>query len=230
MNSYPRLLKNQFILPITILVLSFIVLEYSTIDEQIQDLFYNFELKSWVIDKSDPIKHLLFYSGIKWLLGAIGISLIIKIIRHYRATKKVFHGHLIVVVSMIVIPLFISILKANTNTYCPGETLRYGGKYLHRPVFTPYPNDFKPDRPGKCYPGGHSSGGFSLMSLGVLARDRKKRLMGIFTGVLLGWTMGLYQMMKGDHFFGHTLITMLIAWIIILGLEKLFTPNAEDQS
>lgn len=222
MNTFPRLLKNKFILPILALVASLIILEYSNLDILIQDYFYNFDLNSWIIDKSEPVKRFIFYSGIKWALGALGLYFIFKIIQEYKKNKKILRPELIVVTSMIFIPLFISVLKANTNTYCPGETKRYGGKYIHVPVFSPYPSDFKPDRPGKCYPGGHSSGGFSLMSLGALSRDKKRKMLGVLTGLTLGWAMGLYQMMKGDHFFGHTVITMIIAWIMITGFEAIF--------
>ena len=33
--------------------------------------------------------------------------------------------------------------------------------------------------------------------------------------------MGIYKMMIGDHFSSHTILTMLIAWLIILINAKL---------
>ena len=33
--------------------------------------------------------------------------------------------------------------------------------------------------------------------------------------------MGTYKMLLGDHFLSHTIITMILAWIIILTIVKL---------
>lgn len=39
-------------------------------------------------------------------------------------------------------------------------------------------------------------------------------MMALSWALGLGWTMGLYQMLKGAHFFSHTLATMILAWIL----------------
>ncbi|HIP14233.1 MAG TPA: PAP2 family protein, partial [Sulfurimonas autotrophica] len=39
--------------------------------------------------------------------------------------------------------------------------------------------------------------------------------------MIVGWSMGLYKMIIGDHFFSHTLITMILAWFIILLIVKI---------
>ncbi|SFV54930.1 PAP2 family protein [hydrothermal vent metagenome] len=46
-------------------------------------------------------------------------------------------------------------------------------------------------------------------------------MIGFFTGMIIGWSMGLYKMMIGDHFLSHTLITMVLAWLIILIIAKI---------
>jgi membrane-associated PAP2 superfamily phosphatase len=36
----------------------------------------------------------------------------------------------------------------------------------------------------------------------------------------VGWSMGLYKMIIGDHFLSHTVITMILAWLIVLIIAK----------
>jgi len=33
---------------------------------------------------------------------------------------------------------------------------------------------------------------------------------------VIGWSMGTYKMLIGDHFLSHTTITMILAWLLIL--------------
>ncbi len=44
----------------------------------------------------------------------------------------------------------------------------------------------------------------------------------LITALIIGWSMGIYKMAIGDHFFlSHTLITMILAWLIILIIVKI---------
>jgi membrane-associated PAP2 superfamily phosphatase len=36
----------------------------------------------------------------------------------------------------------------------------------------------------------------------------------------LGWVLGSYNMVVGDRFLGHTVVTMLLSWLVVLVLEK----------
>ncbi|KAB7881964.1 PAP2 family protein, partial [Poseidonibacter ostreae] len=41
----------------------------------------------------------------------------------------------------------------------------------------------------------------------------------------VGWSMGTYKMLIGDHFLSHTIITMLIAWLLVLIIYKVTTAK-----
>ena len=43
-----------------------------------------------------------------------------------------------------------------------------------------------------------------------------------------GWVMGIYQMLKGAHFLSHTIVTMLIALIIVQVLAWLLRIHKPD--
>ena len=76
--------------------------------------------------------------------------------------------------------------------------------------------------PGKCFPAAHASAGFSLYGLAFLPTLQKHRYKIFVIVTVLGWTMGLYKMSFGDHFFSHTLVSMLLAWTIASGLATVF--------
>jgi membrane-associated PAP2 superfamily phosphatase len=45
----------------------------------------------------------------------------------------------------------------------------------------------------------------------------------------LAWSMGTYKMLIGDHFLSHTIVTMLLSWLIILMVAK-FVRNTRDET
>ncbi len=66
---------------------------------------------------------------------------------------------------------------------------------------------------GHCFPGGHASTGFALMTGFFVYRlvSKKYAYVFLFLGMSLGFIMGWGQMMRGAHFLSHNLWT---AWII----------------
>ena len=73
----------------------------------------------------------------------------------------------------------------------------------------------------KCWPAGHASGGFALLSLFFLFKTEKNRKKSIVFALIVGWSMGLYKMFVGDHFLSHTIITMVLSWLLILLIVKI---------
>ena len=54
------------------------------------------------------------------------------------------------------------------------------------------------------------------MSLYFLFFAQKNKKIALIVAISIGWIIGSYKMIIGDHFFSHTLITMIISWLIIL--------------
>ncbi|KXO85915.1 hypothetical protein AYK86_02485 [Acinetobacter venetianus] len=67
---------------------------------------------------------------------------------------------------------------------------------------------------GHCFPGGHASTGFALITGYFVYRlDQKGRAwFYLFASVILGFAMGWAQMMRGAHFLSHNLWT---GWICL---------------
>lgn len=209
---------------ITALLLSFCILFFglSTLDIQLQNLFYSFDTKEWILDKNAEPYAFVFYWGIKRLLivFAIVILVLLFLVKKYPALLPYRKGLLVVLLSAIIVPSVSVELKSLTNMPCPKHELHYGGDYPHTAVWERYETPYKSMKHIKCWPAGHASGGFALMSLFFLFRRRRNRYLALAGGVSLGWSMGIYKMLIGDHFFSHTLISMLLAWLLILLIVK----------
>lgn len=130
---------------------------------------------------------------------------------------------LVVVATLASGPALIGLGKVATNVFCPSEIRRYGGEVAHVTLCGSFADGDRPARRGRCFPAGHASGGFALMSLAGLARTRRGQAWGVAIGLAAGWIMGLYQMLKGAHYLSHTLVTMLVVWLVFLGWRHLFS-------
>ena len=217
-------INQQLVITFIVLLFSIIFFGISDADILLQDDFYNYSTHKWILDWGlEPYKF-IFYDGIKKLLIAFAISLLIALV-FFRKTKIVNdykRGLIIVILSAIFVPLIASSIKANTNMPCPKDEVRYGGVYPRTAVWQNYSQDFKlHHEKSKCWPAGHASGGFALLSLIFLFHKRKSKIIAGTTAIVIGWSMGLYKMVIGDHFLSHTVITMILAWLIILLITKM---------
>lgn len=103
--------------------------------------------------------------------------------------------------------------KSHTSVYCPVETTLYGGTQPHFLWFNNFNLLHKPGA-GRCWPGGHASGAFSLMALYFIARHhqwrhaRKVLVMTLTLGMLFGST----RVLQGWHYMSHTFWAGLVVW------------------
>ena len=210
---------------ISILLLIFVIgfFQFTNSDIMVQNYFYNFETKSWLIDKDEPILKLFLYDGLKKGLIIFGVFILILLIffRKKEFVKEYKKGLIILLLSSIFVPTIVGSLKAITNTPCPCNIEHFGGEYPDIKVFDKYPEDFIQKSKAKCWPAGHASGGFALMALFFFFKNPRNQFFGLIGAITLGWSMGTYKMLLGDHFLSHTIITMILAWIIILTIVKL---------
>ncbi|WP_226966493.1 phosphatase PAP2 family protein [Sulfurimonas sediminis] len=204
--------------------MSIIFFGITDVDLSLQDQFYNFSTHKWILFWGEQPYKFIFYDGIKKLLIAFAVSLLLALI-FFRKTKLVNdykRGMIIVILSAIFVPLIASSIKGETNMPCPKDEVRYGGVYPRTAVWQNYTPEFKlHHHKSKCWPAGHASGGFALLSLVFLFHKRRNKIIASAVALTIGWSMGLYKMLIGDHFFSHTVITMVLAWLIILLIAKI---------
>lgn len=189
------------------------------IDVWVQNHFFNPQTCEWIIVRGErPWLDFVLYDGIKKLL-IIGYSLLlIALIIGYknRWVRKYRREIIIMVLSGIFVPMTIVALKTLTNVPCPRDWHMYGGEYPHVGVFDPYPANFCQKSRIRCWPAGHASFGFSLLALIAIARTRRQRYAALIVSLGVAWSMGWYKILKGDHFLSHTLIAMVMGWLIVL--------------
>ena len=214
---------NRVIFYTALLLIFFIIFfGISDIDIKIQNYFYNFNTNSWILDRNLEPWHTVFYSGAKKALIIFGAILLLILIIFWRDKRlqEYKKGLIIVILSAIIVPLSIGFLKKTTNMPCPKNEIHYGGKMPRTSVWQKYKEPYNKMPHIACWPAGHASGGFALLSLYFLFKSKRKRRVAIIVALIVGWAMGLYKMLIGDHFFSHTVITMLIAWLLILIIAK----------
>ena len=136
-----------------------------------------------------------------------------------------------VVVSFALTTMFIHYFKSHTNVYCPIETTLYGGVQAKTDWFSNF-QLFHEAGKGRCWPGGHASGGFTLLALYFVAlryRWRYARVLLVCT-LLLGMIYGSTRVLQGWHFMSHTLWAGIIVWFCALLTALLFYGRAALQS
>lgn len=216
-------MTRQLALTALTLIMTVLLFNALDIDLWVQDHFYNAELQQWILDKDQKIARLIFYDGIKrvYIVFALALAVALVFFRNHTRIQAYRQGLLIVLLSSLAVPLVVGGLKSITHIPCPRHITHYNGSYPHVTLLSSYPANFETRAAARCFPAAHASGGFALLSLFFLFKTRRHKIMGLATAMTLGWSTGIYKMLIGDHFLSHTLVTMLLAWLIILTIAGL---------
>ena len=113
--------------------------------------------------------------------------------------------------SCVVGVLVVSSLKSVSATSCPWDLAAFGE---HARYVSHWDWRLRDGSSGHCFPAGHASAGFALVSGYFAFRERAPGiarawlLAGLFTGLLLG----IGQQMRGAHFMSHTLWAACACW------------------
>lgn len=141
------------------------------------------------------------------VLAAVLLSLLFARWRSWRRPL----GYL--VLAMGLATAIVTPLKTLTAIQCPWSLSEFGGTEAYVPLLGDRPAIMQP---GRCWPGGHASTGFSLFAVFFFLRDRRPRAARIALGVALaaGTVFSIGRMMQGAHFMSHNVWTLLLDWTI----------------
>ena len=214
-------LRNTLWPAVAVLLGVLLLAEFTPLDLWVQDACFDFATGQWRVDENASLPKALFYTGPKAVLIAFGLACIALLLGPAGWRRRLGLAHrrrelAAVIVCLGLGPYLTGVAKANTNMFCPYELTRYGGDVPYVKLFERFPEDARPERRGVCFPAGHASGGFALLALSGLAATRRGRLLGIAIGLAVGPWMGIYQMLKGAHYLRHTLITLVLMWLLFL--------------
>ncbi len=223
----PKKIDILIIADLVLICLSLWFLQTTNIDLEIQKYFFNFENKNWLIDRSEPIKKFVFYIFPKIVFGLIVTGFLLAAIIGFKnkSREKFYknrHRFLLIFLGLALIPLVGGNIKKFTNIYCPNQLEIYDGNRPYVKIFSNYPKNFIQEKNGQCFPAGHCVTGFALMILFFALSKKSQRILGLTSGIILGWITGLYQMAKGAHFFGDTLVSMLVCFLIAALLARIY--------
>ncbi|UQB24825.1 phosphatase PAP2 family protein [Pseudomonas syringae] len=229
-------------LPVLFALLVFVTFDLTNLDRRLSDLLFDSAAGLF------PIGHIRLFETIthKWariipnltgelaIIGAIA-SFVWPLLEKYRdsgltrlAVRARLEGplqfarrhrldFLFVTVAFALSTGMIHYLKSHTSVYCPVETTLYGGPQAHIEWFRNF-NLLHEAGAGRCWPGGHASGAFSLLALYFVARRycwrySKVLLAGI---LLLGMIYGTTRVLQGWHFMSHTFWAGIVVWLSTL--------------
>lgn len=143
-----------------------------------------------------------------WVL-CIGLAIVsnwIAILKPWRRLLTVF------VVMAGVAAFVVQTLKGASVHSCPWDIITFGGQALWFPLFETINHV---TGPGRCWPGGHASGGFAIIAGYFALRESKHQLARwmLAIGMAFGIVMSLVQMARGAHFLSHNLWSLWLVWV-----------------
>ena len=114
--------------------------------------------------------------------------------------------------AMVLGPLAVVVLKNTTSYPCPWDLHRYGGSAgIPTTVFA------VPTASGRCFPSGHSAGGFSLVAFyfaAIALRRRRLAKMFLLSALIAGTTFSAVRIVQGAHFLSHAFWAAAIDWVV----------------
>ena len=193
------------------------LLQLGGVDEFVAGLFFDPGQAMFPL-KHDFLAEQVLHDGGQSMMKGLGLMVIamwlasLRIIRLY-AWRKLL-GYCVMAILLGVGTANLG--KAITNMDCPWDLAEFGGPRLHFGLFQDKPDDLPR---GRCFPGGHSSGGFALFALFFVGRRRgyRRAWLTLTPALLIGGVFALDQWARGAHFPSHDLTTAYLCWMIALG-------------
>jgi membrane-associated PAP2 superfamily phosphatase len=210
---------------LVLLVLVILVALTTSIDQQISDRFFDPSGQGWLVDHATSRLRLWLYDGPKALVILLGVGLISVVLRPSLAPSGWITRReaIFLLACLTAVPAAIGLIRNNSNVQCPIELQQYGGTQSNESGHVRLSGFLEPHRPHGCWPSGHASAGFALLSLAWLNRRRSSKLGFVLLGTTAGLAMGTYQVARGSHFTSHVLVTALVAVMLIEFLAYVFS-------
>lgn len=156
-------------------------------------------------------------------LGLVGAALLAPRLPRLAPHRKLLW---LTVAAMGLGPILVTLIKDINTHDCPWNLKMFGG-----------PDDYSAEwfvsrsRAGRCFPGGHAAGGFSLIALAFAAAtlgwvSRARGLLLLALGV--GVAFSVVRLMQGAHFASHNLWSAAIDWAVAAWVLAPMMPRDLD--
>lgn len=189
-----------------------LVVRFSGLDLAISDAFYSIDLHGFPARASDALEIVGHKSAKAVVLATWFVLLGGAIAAHFDPATRPWRRLLwATVIGMALGPTIVSILKSVTSFPCPWDLSRYAGFATETSrIFV------APGQAGRCFPAGHSAGGFSLFALyfGLRSSARPRAARGaLIAALIVGGVFSYVRVIQGAHFVSHTLWAAGIDWV-----------------
>ena len=229
-------------------LLAAFAVEWTGFDLWVSDRFYNPVTQRWMIDfDRDFVTRQIFYQIPKFAMAGFSAVLVALLFGPQRWLGRHTRRALACAVTFWGFAATVALLKDHTDVYFPRQIERYQNasqlppagvwrapgfavpRIAYRRLWEPHDASRPANAPrGRGFPAAHASTGFFLMGLAALASSHRARVAWLITGSVVGWTLGLYQTVNGNHFLSHTLVTWGIAAAWLAALWLLWSPDRPD--
>jgi membrane-associated PAP2 superfamily phosphatase len=224
LNGGRRFVLAYAIWPALVAAISLVLAENSRLDLLVADAWYRLEGGYWAWHDNWFANELIHSYGKQVLIDfglAVAALLVLGFfvdrLRPWRRTLAY------VLVCLAVLPAAVAVMKFISPVPCPWDLAQFGGDlaYQHTSSYT-----FGHAESGNCFPSGHASGGFALLSIYFASVGRTERpVRWLLPGLLTGWVFALGQQSRGAHFLSHDLWTMAFCWFGPLLLFLMIRPD-----
>lgn len=226
MTHLLRLCKDRHLLPaLAAAPLLALLFEAAPLDRMLIALYYDASAHGFPL-RDDLLLQGIMHGGMKLMVigvafAVFGAFLLTYLLPQWRAHRRRL---LWILAGMAGGSLLVSLLKQGSALHCPWDLVEYGGYAPYHGLFDRLPAG---TGAGRCFPGGHASGGFALMAFYFGLKDVHQRMAraSLAAAIAAGMAMGWSQMMRGAHFLSHNVWAGWVVWVFLAVLYGLFPPS-----
>lgn len=224
-------LRVGLLLPLALAAFA-IAFQETGLDTGLSTLFYDSRAQRFLLS-ANGWAELLGHRVGKSLVMAFWLLLVAAAVAAPLVPNLAVHRSLLwtMVLAMALGPVVVTLLKDINTHACPWSLKAFGGAADYSAHW------FVPRvEAGRCFPGGHASGGFSLVALafaGDFLRRPGLRRTGLLLGIGVGSAFSLLRVAQGAHFMSHNLWAAAIdLWMAALVFSPLTSAawQSEDPS
>jgi len=205
-------IKTEIVVIIIVSFLCLLIIDYFKLDFYFADLIYQ-KNQAWNHKSSWLMSTVLH----KYAKNIVIFGFLVFTIRTLYIAKKDKasnpHPKLVLIVALMAATGMVSVLKTIFEVDCPWDLILYGGTKPYFQLIS-YDPAYLPS--SGCFPAAHASVGFTLISIYFYCSIHLKKYKNraLYTALILGFSFGLVQQIRGAHFISHTIWSLIICILV----------------
>jgi len=203
--------QKDFLIPMVFLIFLVIICQKTNIDHTLANFFFT-PPNIWPYRNNFFLEKILHKGGVIFIISLFTILLSCLYYLTARKKSEVLKKYIFfTITSSLLTILIVYGLKFFSLSPCPWHSIGFSPDARVAPGLL-HLFSFHHQLSG-CFPAGHSSGGFGFLSLyfAHLIIKKKRNLLYLLPGLIIGVLFGIAQEMRGAHFISHDFATIFIS-------------------